>query len=822
MSSSLSSASIYVHLRLKKSKSPKLKSALPILLALVTPLAAFSPVLNLVDPRGGQRGTEMEVHFHGERLEEIAEALFYEPGLSLSSIEIKDPKHAVAKIKISPDATLGEHSLRLRSPGGLTELRSFWISQFPNIPETEPNATFDTAQKVELNSTVQGVAGNEDDDYYVCSLKKGQRLSIEVEAMRLGRVMFDSYVAILDPKKFELASCDDTPLLRTDSCASIIAPEDGDYRILVHEAAYEGNENCQYRLHIGTFPRPKAVFPTGGKPGETVEFTFIGDPSGPIKQSITLPAEAHDRFPIFPTQENLSSPSPHWITVSPLESVREISPNQDIKSATPMPPLPCAAHGILDGDGKVDWYKFNAKKDQNLVLRVLARSRRSPLDSVLSVHAADGKQLAQNDDQGAPDSVISWTCPADGEYGLKIRDQLDRTGADFTYRIEVTTKSPALAATLPVVERVNSQKWKTFLIPRGNRYAAVVNITRENIACDSIFEAGSLPAGVTMHAPPIPRSINNFPVVFEAAPDAPVAGSLYPFSLKSTGEPALTGKLIDTINHVDVNNEGAYHSASFDRIATAVTSEAPFKIDLVPPTVPLVQNGTLALKVRLTRNPGYAEKISVRFLWNPPGVTGPITIDIPGDQSEAAYELNASADAAPADWQVCVLAEANTPQGPILVSSSLTPLKVAEPYLAMTLDLAATEQGRNSPMLAKIENKHPFTGPATAELMGLPHGVICPAQPITQDQKEITFPLTIAADATIGKHNAIFCRVSVPENGGTVLHQTALNSTLRIDAPTPAPVAKTETKPAPEKPADPKAEASKPLSRLEQLRQRTK
>ena len=796
---------------------------LSILLALITPLAAFSPILNLVDPRGGQRGTEMEIHFHGERLEETAEAIFYEPGLSLSAIEIKDPKHAVAKIKIAPDAPLGEHSLRLRSPGGLTELRSFWISQFPNISETEPNATFDTAQKIELNSTVNATAGNEDDDYYVCSLKKGQRFSVEVEAMRLGRVMFDSYIAILDPKKFELAACDDTPLLRTDSCVSIIAPEDGDYRILVHEAAYEGNDQCQYRLHIGTFPRPLAVFPTGDMPGETIEFTFIGDPSGPIKQTITLPTEAYDRFPIFPIQENLSAPSPHWITVSPLESVREVSPNADFKTATPMPPLPCAAHGILDGDSKADWFKFTAKKDQNLVLRVIARSLRSPLDSVLSIHSAEGKQLAANDDQGAPDSVISWNCPADGEYGLKIHDQLDRTGPDFTYRIEITTKSPALAATLPVVERVNSQKWKTFPVPRGNRCAAVVNITRENIACDATFEAGSLPAGVTMHTPPVPRSINNFAVVFEAASDAPVAGSLHPFSLKSVGEPVLTGKLIDTINHVDVNNEGAYHSASFDRIATAVISDAPFKIDLEKPIVPLVQNGTLALKVRLTRSPGYAEKISVRFLWNPPGVTGPVTIDIPGDQSEAAYELNASADAAPADWQVCVLAEANTPQGPILVSSALTPLKVAEPYLTMTLDLAATEQGCSSAMLGKIENKHPFTGPATAELTGLPHGVTCPPQSLAQDQKEITFPLSLAADATIGKHNAVFCRISVPENGGIILHQTALNSTLRIDAPSPA-AAKTETKAEPAKPAEAqaKAEPVKPLSRLEQLRQKGK
>lgn len=786
------------------------------LFAGLAPLHAFTPQLDLVEPRGGQRGTDVELHFHGERLEGLTEAMFYEPGLSLAAIELKDPKHAVAKLTIAPDAALGEHSLRLRGPTGITEVRSFWIGQFPTIAETEPNATFDSAQRVELNHTVTGVADNEDDDYYVVSLKKGQRLSVEVEAMRLGRSFFDAYVAILDPKKFELASCDDTPLLRNDPCASIIAPEDGDYRILVHEAAYEGNGQCQYRLHLGTFPRSTAVFPTGGKPGETVEFTFIGDPAGPIKQSITLPAEATDRFPLFPTQDGLSAPSPHWIVVSPLESARAAAPNSTLKTATAAPPIPFAAHGILtDPDG---WFSFHAKKGQNLVLRVLARALRSPLDSTLSVHQQDRKQLANNDDQGGPDSQLNWTCPADGDYFLHIRDQLGRSGPDFTYRIEVTEKSPAIAANLPTVERVQSQKWKTFPVPRGNRYAALVNITRDNIACDSAFSAGSLPAGVTLHSPPVPRSATSFPIVLEAAPDAPIAGGLHAFFVKSTGDaPPLTGKLIDTIHHVDINNQGAYHSASFDRIATAVTVEAPFRIDVEAPTVPIVKNGSMGLKLKVARNEGFKQKITARFLWNPPGVSGPVTIDIPGDQSEATYELNANNDAAIADWQVCVLAEANTPQGPVLVSSSLVPLKVAEPWVTMSLDLAATEQGQDTTMLAKIEVLQPFDGEAVVEMSGLPHGATTRPAKITKDSTELSFPITVAADAAVGKHNGVFCQVRIPRNGTTIPHQVAMGGTLRIDKATAVAQAAPASDAKP-----PAAPDAKPLSRLEQLRQRSK
>jgi hypothetical protein len=301
------------------------------------------------------------------------------------------------------------------------------------------------------------------------------------------------------------------------------------------------------------------------------------------------------------------------------------------------------------------------------------------------------------------------------------------------------------------------------------------------------------PPAVTMHSPSIPRSTNSFPVVFEATPDAPVAGGLFPFSLRSTGDRAgLTGSLIDTIHHVDINNEGPYHSVSLDRIATAVTTEAPFRIDLDPPSVPIVRNDTLGLKVKATRNEGNSGKIMVRFLWNPPGVSESVSIDISGDKSEIVYELNANNDAAIAEWKVCVLAEADTPQGPVLVSSSLVPLKIAEPYISMTLDMAATEPGKNTAIIAKNEVLHPFEGDATVALLGLPHGATAPATRFNKSSTELTFPITIAADAAIGKHSSVFCKVSVPGTGTGISRQVAMGGTLRIDAL----VTKPETAPA--------------------------
>src|SRR5204863_169844 len=83
-------------------------------------------------------------------------------------------------------------------------------------------------------------------------LKKGQRLSVEIEAMRLVNTFFDPYIAILDSKRFELAASDDSPLNKQDGLCSIVAPADGTYIVQVRESAFGGNGACQYRLHVGS------------------------------------------------------------------------------------------------------------------------------------------------------------------------------------------------------------------------------------------------------------------------------------------------------------------------------------------------------------------------------------------------------------------------------------------------------------------------------------------------------------------------------------------------------------------------------------------
>ena len=241
-----------------------------VVLALVPspqPVSAADPNLSIILPRGGQRGTEQVFRFAGARLDDAQEIFFYEPGFEVVEIKPADANNIDVKVRIAPDCALGEHTAQVRTKSGISEYRTFFVGALPTVDEKEPNTDFAAPQAVELNVTVSGTVDNEDVDYFVVNATKGQRISVEVEGMRFGQTLFDPYVAILNDKRFELSAVDDSPLVKQDAATSIIAPEDGKYIVEMRDSGYGGDGNCRYRLHVGTFPRPTAVYPAGGYSG---------------------------------------------------------------------------------------------------------------------------------------------------------------------------------------------------------------------------------------------------------------------------------------------------------------------------------------------------------------------------------------------------------------------------------------------------------------------------------------------------------------------------------------------------------------------------
>ena len=178
------------------------------LLLLPSAAQAVEPAIGAMQPYGFQRGKEQEVTLGGARLGDAQELLFYSPGITVAELKPENDGSVKVKLNIAPDCRLGIHAVRLRSATGVSNLMTFMIGNFAEVKEVEPNTEFTLPQAVPMNSTVSGVVTNEDVDNYVVEVKKGERITAELEGLRLGRTFFDPYLAILNASRFELARSD--------------------------------------------------------------------------------------------------------------------------------------------------------------------------------------------------------------------------------------------------------------------------------------------------------------------------------------------------------------------------------------------------------------------------------------------------------------------------------------------------------------------------------------------------------------------------------------------------------------------------------------
>ncbi|MFT5300150.1 MAG: hypothetical protein ACI814_000924 [Mariniblastus sp.] len=793
-----------------------------------------SPRLTIIQPRGVQRGVEHVLTFSGSNLGDAEEVFFYEKGFEAGKVEVIDANNVKVTVKVTADCRLGEHVAQVRTKTGVSDFRTFFVGALKAVDEAEPNSDFGKPQSVELNVTVQGIVLNEDVDYFLVNATKGQRISVEVEAMRLGNTLFDPYVAILDAKRFELASNDDTPLALQDAYASVLAPEDGQYVIEVRESAYAGSAACQYRLHIGTFPRPTAVFPAGGKMGENTEVRFLGDPNGETTQEIVLPSEPDSEYGLLAQDDGGVAPSANLFRLFENGNAVEVEPNNDVATATPVT-LPLAFNGIIAAANDVDFFKFAAKKGQVFDIECFARRIRSGLDPVINVHNSAGGVIAGNDDSRGPDSYYRFSVPADGEYLISVKDHLGRGASDFVYRLEFGTVKPKLTLSIPRIERYGQYRQQIF-VARGNRFATLINATRENFAGEVILDGADLPAGVTMHAEPMAANLNAMPVVFEAAADAPIAGKLVDFTGKHADPTQnIKGGFFNRADFViSAPGQSRYTGKDVHQLAVVVVEELPFSIEIVAPKVPLVRNGEMNLKILAHKKEGWDEPINVQIPFRPTGVGAASSINIPKGQSEVLYPITATGNAQIKNWKIYALGSANV-GGAAWASSPLTPLEVADSFVKLEIQRASTEQGKDAQIYCKLSLTTPFEGVAKVRLLGVPPNVTTTELEFNKETTEVAFDLKTAADSPVGKHNLV-CQVEILRDGESMISRAG-TAELQIDKPLPPPPNQVATPPvvkapiAPTPAAQPVAPAAvadkpkpkpKPLTRLQKLRLLTK
>ena len=144
----------------------------------------------------------------------------------------------------------------------------------------------------------------------------------------------------------------------------------------------------------------------GGKPGEEVEFHFLGDIKGEFTRYVRLPSAETSQYMIYPEDPQGFVAAGLPIRVSNLPNIMESDSHGKMAEAQPIE-TPSAVNGVIAKPGEIDFYRFTAKKGDVVDINCYARRLRSPLDSVIQVFRFNKNFIAENDDAGGPDSYLA-------------------------------------------------------------------------------------------------------------------------------------------------------------------------------------------------------------------------------------------------------------------------------------------------------------------------------------------------------------------------------------------------------------------------------
>ena len=360
------------------------------------------------------------------------------------------------RLRLAPDAEPGERELRLLTASGLSNPICFCVGQLPEYRETEPNdKTPDAGIRGQLPVVVNGQIMPGDVDRFSFQARKGQRLVVAASARELIPYLadavpgwFQATLVLYDAGGNEVAYADDYRF-HPDPVLYYEIAEDGSYVLEIKDAVYRGREDFVYRITLGETPFVTSIFPLGGRHGDRTTVEVNGWNLPVARLTLDAPDTEPGIHPISVRRgERLSNRVP--FAVDTLPERMEEEPNDQEPSAQRVG-LPLIVNGRIDRPGDWDVFCFEGRAGDEIVAEVQARRLGSPLDSLLELTDANGRQLAVNDDhpdKGAgltthhADSRLCVTIPADGSYYLRLGDTQRHGGTAYGYRLRISPPRP--------------------------------------------------------------------------------------------------------------------------------------------------------------------------------------------------------------------------------------------------------------------------------------------------------------------------------------------------------------------------------------------
>jgi hypothetical protein len=760
-----------------------------------------NPRLSFLSPSGGKAGSTVEVAFGGSDLEDPQALVFSHPTIKAEPIEPPPaappaPKPPITKFKvtIAPDAPVGNHDVRIVSKYGISNPRVFVVGDLSEVGEKEPNNDVPEAQRVDLNTTINGaIAAPTDVDYFVFAGKQGQRVVFSCLATTIDSRL-RAGLEIYDARGKQLAF--NRNYNGGDALTDLTLPADGDYYVRLFEFTHtQGSLEHFYRLTLTTGPWIDAIHPCVLVPGKPTPVTIYGrnladgklDPGaildGRVLEKIIVTVTAPND-PARLTQLDYSGrvepqtgfldgfeyrvrtaagvSNPFLLTYALAPVILDNEANDTAETAQEIT-VPCEIAGRIETKRDRDWYVFAAKKGEIYNIEVLSHRLGAATDMrfVLRNPAAKADIIDSDDNPDVLNPkfftrtddppVYRFVVPADGKFQLMLMSTHGDTLAGLRqfYRVRITPDLPDFR--LAVMPNDDYQQCSGQLLQAGNQCYTVFAWRNDGFNGPITLTVEGLPRGVTSPAQVMTEGTRIATVVLSAMPDA----LTFAGEIRVKGTATIKGQTVvrearpASITWPVPPQQNIPTLTRLDRaLVLAVRDKAPYNLTPSIDKPAIVQGDKGNFTVQLARQwPAFKQPLIVTLQEPLANIVvnnnQPFTLN-PG-KDDGSFPIQVNPNAQPGVYNIVFRGQAQIPYNKDPKNPQKPPINVVLPSSAVTMTVLPKQVGTlalaiPNPMvkigaatevIVRVARQYDFAGEFKLQLVPPPSAKGLSAEPVT-------------------------------------------------------------------------------------------
>jgi hypothetical protein len=656
------------------------------------------------------------------------------PGATDKRIEID--------VKLSEKVSSGLYYVRAVNDGGLSNsvpVGVDWLSESTLSERVES-----------LPAAVTGSVIGDQSARTKFSGKKGDVVVVEVEAQRLLSKL-NPVTHLYDANGVQIAWAQGTRRLSGDARTATVLPADGEYTVEVHDALYQAQSPGHFRLKLGNYRYADMAFPSAIRQASDAKVRLLATNLSDNPQ-IDVKAPQVPQFFAAPSLETfkLTGTRPALWSSEFDEVVETPSSGGQLQQLN----IPSGIHGQLLSTGEEDRYRVAVIAGQKMRFEVFAARLGSPLDAVLTVYDATGKNVLANDDDrpGLADPALDFSSANAGEIVVGIKDLLGRGGEDYAYRLTaVPQERPDFALSL-ADDRVN--------IPRGGRALIRLGVERRGYDGPIDLSFDGLTPGVVAENTQIAAN-GNIGLVMLTGQSETFEPKIVHLIGRAAPGPS-SGELIRSAV-VAANDLSERQPWLRGEIAIAISKPAPIDLAWSPATTSLPLGAKLTAIVKVIRHEGAKGGVRLSLVTSQQTPKKTIkennqdkqvndvertlrlegTPTINSEQSETAFNIIVPPDLADITYSLVLRGELLGTDGKQVLATAYTPVVSARSARPMSLALRSSDTidaragtGDTGKFTGSIQRQGGFNQPIRVTLEGLPAGIPAPFQDLPADKSD--------------------------------------------------------------------------------------